>query len=254
MPFLSNPLIGNSTLGGGSLVIGQTLGPSPEFIPPIAPSLPYSYRLDRRVKVFRSLKGYEQVSPRAKLPMRTENPVWREISDDAIDYIISFFEQFEGQGGPFYWRPPKKIPSPLGNGPVLSKVSGASGSGASYSFLYAWHDATSGTTTKASQSRTITRSAGELVHLQVPTLPRGVDSVKIYAGATPGTETLEDTITETTWTEPTSGFPAGGGADPETTNGLRPLLRWVLMSDIEPTMSRSCNAWNLELLFAERRF
>jgi len=250
MTLIANPLLSNPTLGGGSLVIGETGAPEPTFAPDPGPAFVYPVRYHRPAIRGNSIKPYVRIRPRGSRRLRGVRLQFVGVSLREIDYIVTFFDQFEGGSGPFFWAPPIPVHSPLGMYPVLGDTDGASSSEETYFVKFAWRRSATGGETEGSIVKSRTRPIGKLLTVSTPVIPKGVDQVRLYIGTALDSEFLEVTQTVRTWTEPTSGFPAGGGPLAPSANTASPLLRWQLADDFEPTMARH-DAWNVELSFLE---
>jgi hypothetical protein len=243
--------IGSTTIGGGVAPSTATTAPAlPVFAPDIGPAFPFRDRLSRRVARFASIKGYEQIIPRGIRAQRVVSWQWESIPTRTVDYIVSFFEQFDGLGGPFDYDWPVAIYSPLGVSATLANTTGATTSSETFFVRFSWFSTSAATETEASPTASRLRKAGQLLTATAPVIPHGVDAVRFYVGTSAGAETLVSTELEREMTEPAGGFPSGG-ASPPTVNGLFPRLRFVLLSDIAPSLI-ACNRWSIALDVAER--
>ena len=192
------------------------------FAPTRNPSFPYDVELTDRIDVTQFGKGYVQTRPHGLRPLRRVRLRWNVLTKDERDYIEDF--AYRNRAEAFYWEPLDEEFSPLATTATLSQTSGGSLLARTYSVKYAYYDNTSGEVTKPSSAATLAISANNLVKVTVPVFPPSADRVRIYAVETPGTETLQDTVTTRTWTEPTGGLISGSALP--TTNTLKVALIW----------------------------
>lgn len=233
---IGNNKLGATTLGGGQVLsLAATGTDAPLFTPIPGPSLSFSERLVRPSRQFRSIKGYEQVFPTGARMRRVAALDFRGIPERTVDYIVTFFEQFDGGVGPFYLDHPKLLHSPLGNMPTLGYTSGGALAEDALFVRYSWHKTSDGTETEPSATASLVRPANNLLTIRAPVRPRGAEDVRFYVGTVEGSEQLVATQAEVTYTEPVGGFPTGG-ASVKSSNTLRPRLKFILIGEIQPTM------------------
>jgi hypothetical protein len=229
-------LFGNKTFGGGSQTLGVTASTHPLFEPSIGPSFALPVQYLRRVERFQSIKGYESLRALGLRTIRQVSLGWNAVTTLQRDEILSFFDQFEGLGGPFLWQLPWKGISPLGLSPALSYGGGGSLASRTYYVAFSWFSTSGSTETLVSKVVSLSIPASNLVTVSVPNFPIGADRARIYAGTSAGALTLQVTSSSPEWTEPTTGLVAG--ASPPAANTLSPYLKWVVSGDFEEALIR----------------
>lgn len=222
--------LGNQTFGGASAAVGTTGVQIPTFSPPVGPSFVFAVRHQRRVRSFHSEAGYERITVENLRDPRLVRVQWNALTLDQLDETLSFFDQFEGRGGPFYWKLPavRPVRSPLGLSPILDVTTSGSLLERNYYVAFSWYSSTLTQETRISAESMKVVDDNQLIVVSVPIYPAGVDRARIYASETSGSLTLQATITTTEWTEPGTGLVAG--ASPPTSNNLVPLIPWVVAS------------------------
>lgn len=216
------------------------------FSPPIGPSFDLPIDQSPRIEATPRGKGYQATRPIGLRPLRSYRLQWVTLTEAEKAYLASFFHEVGGE--PFYWTPPAPEDAPEHRGPTLEAVtSGALGARTVY-VAFSWHDSdTTGETTLSPES-SISTSSGEVVKVSVPVFPTMADRVRIYAGTSSGSLTLQATSSARAWTEPDTGLVAG--ASPPSSNTLsRPLL-FTLVSG--PTFRLyDCRKYRAELELVE---
>jgi hypothetical protein len=221
----------------------------PEFLPALKPSYRTNLDAEYNITRFRSHKGYEQNIPKTIRPLTSGTLTWNIAGEDVKDYIESFFSQFEGNVGPFSWKPFDNIATPSGILPALTESSGGSLSSRTYFVEFTWHDSVDGETKTSGVSSKLL-SANNLVTVTVPPVPNNVEAFRVYASTTQGSETLQATITTgRSWTEPTSGLISG--ASPPSSNTLNPAVKFIFAGRLRKRRIGPSD-WQLAIDIAEQ--
>lgn len=223
--------------------------PNPVFNPPVQPSFDWipeaAYPIERRT----TLAGYDASRRTAVRKRRSATVTWKALTDGQIDYIESFFDQFNGATGPFDWTPITPVRSPSGQTPTLTEAASGSLAARTYSVAFTLGGAGDGETLEGAAGQ-INLSANNVLVVTIPVIPNGVREWRVYAVETPGNRTLQATISGSrTWQEPDTGLVVG--ADPPVTNTLRPLITWELGERFRPRKF-TARLWSLTLVFHEQ--
>lgn len=200
----------------------------PIFAPARAPSINYSEPQQFNVKRSKMHAGYETFHVRSLRSLRRAVAEWTALDQDEHDYIVSFFQQFDGNVGAFQWKSPDAVPSPSGEEPALSAVSGGTLSSRTIYVRFTWYSSTAGET-KPSKTASLAVPANNFLKANVSVFPAGVDSWRVYASETEGSEELQATISDSrSWTQSAA---LGSGASPPSSNTLKPTLKWFLSGE-----------------------
>lgn len=199
---------------------------TPTFSPPINPSFPVSHSPEWREDGFRSVKGYDQGVVHGPRSLDSIPLIWKVVTGDELDEILSFFDSLNGATGPFFWTPIDNVRNPLGMTPVLGQVAGGSlVSQGTYFVQFTWYDTSSGGETKGSKQASFAVSDNFLLTVNVPVFPLAVSEWRVYVGVSSGDCELQaGTETTRTWTMPGSGRVAGGANPPAADDLTLPLL------------------------------
>ena len=216
------------------------------FDPPRAPTYPGQYQPDARVVQAQSEKGYVRSRPHGIDDPLVAPISWRGAGRSTYDYLASFFADVRAAA--FLWQPYWYERVPVHRGPALSAVAGGSLSARTYFVAWSWRNSADAGETTVSAESTLAVPANELLKVALPVFPTMADEARIYAGTSSGSLTLQTTLDDRSWTEPTSGLVAG--ASPPTENTLRRPLIWVV--DTAPIFRPiRCNRWDIDVTFRE---
>jgi hypothetical protein len=193
-------------------------------------------------------KGYDQVRPLLLRPVRLVRLAWNAASDEVREYILGFFAQLAGQRGPLWWTPYDSVPSPSAVEPTLGQVAGGALGARTCYVVFTWYDAAYGET-KPSAQASLSVAANYYLTVTVPPLPSWVESWRVYAATTSGSECLQDTVSDgRIWTQ-SAAFSTGTATAP-TANTLSPPAKWLLEGDIDCQRFRP-NRWRIILQLSE---
>ena len=197
------------------------------------------------------IKPYVQKVPRGLRPIRVVRASWAGLTQDQVEYFLSFFHEIKGSAGEFLWTPMDAVFSPLHRGPDLSQVTlaGAPASDRTYYVKFTWYDSATAKETKPSQVSSLLVLTGKVLIITVPIFPAGAPAFRVYAGTAQGSEWAQGHSTVGTWQEPATGLLTTTTLAPST-NTLKPTVKWTLLSSVRP-QKISFNRWNLQLEFAE---
>lgn len=216
----------------------------PTFDPELGPSYPYPPVSTVLADAIQTDRAYPHVLTKSIRKPKRIPLQWNRLSDDQLEYIMSFLEtELEGGMGPFYWTPAHKVPSPSGSAPVLSQVAGGALSGRTYYVRYTWYDSSYGETKQSAQA-SLAVNANYYLVVTVKPVPNRVSGWRLYAHESSGSECLQDTITTgRTWTQ--SAALVTGTATPPSTNTLTTPLLWILASQEITPRKIGAESWSL---------
>lgn len=223
--------------------------PNPVFEPPVNPSFDWipsaTFPIERRT----TIAGYDASRRTGLRKLRRAELNWKALSSNQLDYIESFFDQFDGDTGPFDWKPISPVRSPSGQTPALTETPSGSLASRIYNVSFTLGGGSDGETLQ-SDPEEITVSANNVLVVTIPTLPNGVTEWRVYAVEPPGARTLQATVSGSlSWQEPDTGLVVG--IMPPSANTLNPLITWQLAERFQPR-KYTARLWSLQLVFLEQ--
>ena len=223
---------------------------TPVFTPPRNPSDPFSEPLTPQVSAMRSHRGNDLTQTFGLTYLRTVRADWQVLDEDEKDQLESFFTSLPGQVGPFLWRTPEKVPSPIDS--IVLIDSTGSGSGAppyTANVQITWFDALG--ETKPSTIRQFAVPNDELLRVTVPVFPLGVSGWRLYWNLDPSApELIGDITTSRTFLQAGALLPSGL---PPTENDLFPQKVFLVSGEI-PKAQRSGDNWRFSINLSEQTF
>lgn len=196
--------------------------------------------------------GYIQTRPAWRTPRRRWTLNWRNAPATTAEQVKAFVRDMNGAGESFYYTvTASKLPRPY-LGPTCSHTSGGSLPQRTRYAKYSW--ATTGMATTVSVNSTSrTVLANYLLTVTVPEFPAGVTFANVYVSADDSTFNLQaDTITTSggMWTEPETGYDAGG-AEPPTSNTFEEQALVYCVEDSLETAKRFADYYDIRCVFEE---
>lgn len=195
--------------------------------------------------------GDVQLRARWTKPRRHWRLQWHNATPDEAEQLQGFVRDVRGAALPFYYTPPDPIARPV-EAPSLSQESAGSLPERTRYAKYSWGDG-SNETTGSYNSGALTVAANYVLTVTIPYFPANVNRAHVYVGTTAGSEKKQDSAITTsggTWTEPASGYNAGGDALPSTNTLIEAVTVHCLEDSLEVSKT-SAEHYSMRIEFEE---
>ncbi len=176
---------------------------------------------------------------------------WHHATEDEAEQLKGFARDVLGAATPFYYTTPDKLARPV-VAPTMGQTSGGSLPERTRYAKFVWANGAL-LTTASVNSGVLTVASSYRLTVTVPSFPANVTTAYVYVGTTEGQEKLQSTGISTsggTWTEPLTGYDAGGASLP-TSNDLTETVTVHFLEDTIEIAKNSAEYYSMTCEFEE---